>query len=219
MNEFLHLTPEQWLTRLTPVPVVVAACLGAARFRHLPDNLRYLAYLTWFILPLEIIGFAMMLLQKNNLFLMPVCAIGEFGLQAVLYGKTLKSPRFTRALPWLVGGFAAYVVFDSFSIGGLRAFRPGQQVLQSVLVLGLVGLYFRQLLHELRVLQLKREPMFWVSAGLTIYCLGYLQIALFSNYLLRYSHQLNMTVWMVHSLLFITLYCCYCVALCLPRRK
>jgi hypothetical protein len=219
MDDFLHLTLQQWLTRLSPVPVVVAGVIGLVRFRHLPLNLRYLAGLTWFILPLEIIGFVLMLQQRNNLFLMPICAIGEFGLLAVLYAKTLQSPAFSRALPWLVGGFAAYVVFDSLSVDGLKAFRPGQQVLQSVLVLGLVGLYFRKLLHELHVQQLKREPMFWVSAGLTIYCLGYLQIALFSNYLLRYSDRLNMNVWMVHSLLFITLYCCYSVALWLPPKK
>lgn len=215
----MHLTLQEILLRLTPVSVVVAALVGAWRFRYLPDNLRYLAYLVWFILPLELVGFAMMLRQQNNLFLMPICAIGEFGLLAVLYAKTLRASAFTRALPWLVGGFAAYVVFDSLAPGALKEFRPGQQVLQSVLTLGLVGLYFRQLLHELQVQQLKREPMFWVSAGLTIYCLGYLQIALFSNYLLRYSDQLNMTVWMVNSLLFITLYCCYSLALWLPQRK
>ncbi|WP_305030739.1 hypothetical protein [Hymenobacter convexus] len=215
----MHLTLQQWLTRLTLVPVVAAALIGALRFRYLPNNLRCLAYLVWFILPLDLIAYALMLQQRNNLFLMPLCAIGEFGLLVLVYAKTLRSPAFTRASPWLVGAFGAYVLFDSFSAGMLKEFRPGQQVLQSVLTLGLVGLYFRKLLHELRVQQLKREPMFWVSAGLIIYCLGYLQIALFSNYLLRYSDQLNMTVWMVHSLLFITLYCCYSLALWLPRKK
>ncbi|UOQ96780.1 hypothetical protein MUN81_16215 [Hymenobacter sp. 5317J-9] len=197
----------------------MAALIGLLRFRHLPLNLRYLAALVWFILPLEMLGLVMMLYHQNNLFLMPISAIGEFGLLAQVYSKTLQSRAFNRAMPWLVGGFAAYAIFDSLYVGALTQFRPGQQVLQSVLVLGLVGLYFRKLLHELRVQQLKREPMFWVSAGLTIYCLGYLQIALFSSYLLRYSVRLNMNVWMVHSLLFMTLYCCYSMALWLPQKK
>ncbi|MBF9221180.1 hypothetical protein [Hymenobacter ruricola] len=220
MADLFHLSLPHLLARVSPAPVVVAAFIGLVRFRSLPLNLRYLAALMWFILPLELVGLVMMLYHQNNLFLMPVCAIGEFGLLALVYDKTLRSPGFTRALPWLVGGFTAYVLFDSFyAAGSLWKFRPGQQVLQSVLVLGLIGLYFRKLLHELRVQQLKREPMFWVSAGLTIYCLGYLQIALFSNFLLRYSHGLNMNVWMVHTLLFITLYCCYSLALWLPPKK
>lgn len=219
MDDFLHLTLQQWLTRLTLVPIVVATLIGTLRFRQLPVNLRYLAGLLWFVLPLEILSFVLMLLQQNNLFLMPIWNIGEFWLLALVYGYTLQSRALTRVLQWAVGGFTAYALFDSLYVGALTQFRPGQQVLQNLLVLGLVGLYFRQLLQELRVQQLRREPMFWVSAGLTIYCLGYLQIALFSNYLLRYSHQLNMTVWMVHSLLFITLYCCYSVALWLPQKK
>ncbi|MBJ6110469.1 hypothetical protein JAO73_15705 [Hymenobacter sp. BT523] len=220
MADLLHLSLQQIILRVSPVPVVVAAFVGLVRFRYLPLNLRYLTALMWFILPLELVGLVMMLYHQNNLFLMPLCAIGEFWLLAVVYDKTLASAAFTRGLPWLVGGFAAYVLFDSLHVAdGLWKFRPGQQVLQSVLVLGLVGLYFRKLLHELHVQQLKREPMFWVSAGLTIYCLGYLQIALFSNFLLRYSHGLNMNVWMVHSLLFITLYCCYSLALWLPPKK
>jgi hypothetical protein len=219
MADFLHLSLPQLLVRVSPVPVVAAAFIGLVRFRRLPLNLRYLAGLMWLVLPLEMLAFVMMLMHRNNLFIMPIWNIGEFWLLALVYGKTLQSRAFDRALPWLVGGFTAYALFDSLYAGTLTQFRPGQQVIQNILVLGLVGLYFRKLLHELRVQQLKREPMFWVSAGLIIYCLGYLQIALFSSYLLRFSVQLNMNVWMVHSLLFITLYCCYSLALWLPRKK
>jgi hypothetical protein len=215
----MHLSLQEIMLRLALVPLAVATVIGTLRFRQLPVNLRYLAGLLWFVMPLQVLAFVLMLLQRNNLFVMPIWNIGEFWLLALVYGHTLQSRAFMRALPWVVGGFAAYAIFDSLYVGALTQFRPGQQVLQNLLVLVLVGLYFRKLLHELHVQQLKREPMFWVSAGLTIYCLGYLQIALFSSYLLRYSEQLNMNVWMVHSLLFITLYCCYSVALCLPQKK
>ena len=62
--------------------------------------------------------------------------------------------------------------------------------------------------------------MFWVSTGLLIYFLGYLQIALFSNYLLQhYSVQFNRNVWAVHTLLSIVLHSCYCLALWMrPQR-
>jgi hypothetical protein len=199
--------------------MAVAGVIGLVRFRRLPPNMHYLAALIGFVLPMNLLGFMLLSQHRSNLFLMPVYAVGELWLLALVFRHTLQWPAFSRALPWLVGGFAAYALFDSLTAGNLAGFRPGQQVIQALLLLVLVGLYFRKLLRELRVKHLRREPMFWVSAGLVIYNLGYLQIAIFSNYLLQYSQQLNANVWMVHSLLFIILYACYCLALCLPQQK
>ncbi|MCB2408046.1 hypothetical protein [Hymenobacter lucidus] len=215
----MPLTLQQLLMRLTLVPVIVAGIIGFMRFRHLPLNLRYLAGLVWFILPIELVGIGLMLLHRNNLFLMPIYAVGECLLLALVYRHTLHLATFTRLVPWLVGGFAAYALADSLLAPGLTQFRPGQQVIQSILVLGFVALYFRKLLNELRVEQPTREPMFWVSTGLFVYSLGYLQIALFSNYLLRYSLQLNMSIWAVHSLLYIVLHLCFGIALWVRPQK
>ncbi len=206
--------------RLTLVPVVLASLIGLVGFRRRPRNLRYLAAgLAGVVLPLELLMFALLSLHRNNLFLIPIYTVGELWLLALVYRHTLQLPLFTRLVPWVVAGFAGYALFDSVLGMRLSQFRPGQQVLQSLLVLGMVGLYFRKLLSELVVINLQKEPMFWVSAGLLIYFLGYLQIALFSNYLLNYSRELNMDVWAVHSLLFIVLYLCYCRALWPTLRK
>ena len=219
MADVFHLSLQQLVLRLTFVPVVVAGIVGLVRFRRLPLNLRYLTLLIAFVLPLNVLGYVLMVQRHNNLFLMPVYSVGEFGLLALVYRHTLHSPAFSRIMPWLVTGFGAYALFDTLMKGAVSQFRPGQQVVQGLLVLLLVGLYFRKLLRDLHIKHLRREPMFWVSAGLLIYFLGYLQIAIFSNYLLRYSQQLNANVWMVHSLLFIVLYCCYGQALWLTRQK
>lgn len=52
--------------------------------------------------------------------------------------------------------------------------------------------------------------------GLALYFVGYLQIALFSNYMLRhYSMEFNRNVWTVHTGFSVFLHGCYCVALVL----
>jgi hypothetical protein len=170
-------------------------------------------------LPLNVAALVLMLQRHNNLFMLPVYAAGQLALLVMVYRHTLQSPSFTRWSPALVGAFALYVLLDSLYTPAQGQFRPSQQVVLAVVLVLLAGLYFRQLLTELRVQHLRREPMFWVSAGLVLYNVGYLQIALFSNYLLRYSHRLNMSIWAVHSLLFIALYCCYCRALWLSPPK
>ncbi|MBF9237749.1 hypothetical protein I2I05_10120 [Hymenobacter sp. BT683] len=219
MNEIMALTLPQVLTRLTIVPLVIAGIIGAVRFRQLPLNLRYLAGLLFFAVPINLLATAMMMQHRNNLFLLPVFAVIELGMLAMVYRSTLQSAAFTRAVPWLVGGFTAYVLFDSLLANKLTIYRPGQQVIQGLLVLAMVWLYFRKLLRDLQVQRLTQEPMFWVSAGLFVYFSGYLLIALFSNYLLTISNELAINIWAVNSLLFITLHLCYCVALWFPHRK
>ena len=219
MFDFSQLSFQDILLRLTVLPVVLASIVGLVRFRYLPLNLRYLAGVAWLVLPLEVAQYVIMVRHGNNLFLIPIATAGEVALLTMVYRYTLQSVTFTRVVPWLVGGFTAYVVVDSLFLSDLTWFRPVQQVLESVLVLVLVGLYFRKLLNELVVKSLTREPMFWVSTGLFFYFVVYLQIGLFSNYLLHYSRQLNTNIWMVHSLLFVGLYCCYSLALWMRPQK
>jgi len=152
--------------------------------------------------------------HQPNLFILPIFAAGEFWLLSLSYGHTLQSPAFSRLRPWLAGGFVTYCVLDSLVSPEIARFKPALQIVESALILGLVGLFFRKLLNELRVTRLDREPMYWVSVGLVINHLGGIQIFLFSNFLLsHYSTQLNLDIWAIHALLLVVLYSCYCVAL------
>jgi len=221
MEELSSLTLQQAVNRSTIIGVALAVFVGIIRFRSLSPDLRWLAILNWFELPIEVGAYILILLQKSNLFLMPIYTIGEFAILTLVYRQALRSAIFDKISFWLIGAFAAYSLVDSFwTSTTLEWFRPGQQVIQSLLILGLVTLYFRKLLNELSVAKLSREPMFWVSIGLTVYFLGYLQIALFSNYLLQhYSAQLNANVWTIQSALHIFLHLCYAYALWMRPQK
>lgn len=213
--------PLPTLTQLLPIGTTLllaagAAGLGAVRYRRLAPPLRYLAWLAWFELPLELVGCGLALYRVNNLFIMPIYTVGELVLLALAYGVAVRSAGLHRVLPWLVGAFVGYTILDCLLAPDLTWFKPGQQVLQSLLILGLVVMYFRQLVRDTQVSSLRREPMFWVSAGLALYFLGYLQIALFSNYMLRhYSLKFNQNIWLIHTAVSFILHTCYCVALAL----
>jgi len=135
--------------------IVAAAAIAGARYRHLPPHLRYLAWLTWFELPLELGGSYLGFVGRNNLFSMPFYTVGELALLALVYGRALRAAAFSRVMPWLVGGFAAYTLADCLLAPDLTWFRPGQQVLQSLLILGMVALYFRKLLVESKIQRLE----------------------------------------------------------------
>ncbi|MDJ0366194.1 hypothetical protein QMK33_13630 [Hymenobacter sp. H14-R3] len=200
--------------------LLVAALVGGLRFKKLPTNLRYLVALVGLEVATEALSYTLSLFHQPNLFIMPIFAAGEIWLLALVYDKTMNWLSFSRVRPWLAGSFAAYCIVDSLLSPEMARFKPALLVVESLLVLGLVGLYFRKLLSELRVTNLSREPMFWVSIGLVINHLGNLQIYLFSNLLLtNYSRQLNLNIWAIHALLLVILYSCYCVALWIRPQK
>ena len=194
--------------------LLVAGVGGLLHFHRLPPAQRYLLGVVGWALLIEVVARVLGFYHQPNLFLVPIDLVGELTLLALVYQAVLRSATFTRWLPVVLAVFAAYALFSSWLGPGTIRFRPDLQVTEDCLLLLLVGLYFRKLLNELVVKQLEREPMFWVSTGLFMYCLGNIQIALFSNYLLqRYSHQLNVNVWAVHALLVLLLYSCYALAL------
>jgi hypothetical protein len=194
--------------------LALAMLVGSWRFRRLPTNLRYLVAVVGLEVATEILSQVLRFYHQPNLFINPLFAAAELWLLALVYDKTLQNPRFSRVRPWLAGGFALYCIVDSLLAPEVARFKPALQLIESALLLGLVGLYFRKLLQELRVTRLDLEPMFWVSIGLVINNLGKSQIYLFSNYLLtHYSNQLNLNIWAIHSLLLAVLYSCYLVAL------
>ena len=205
---------------LSVVVLLVVGLIGVGRFRGLSLGLRYLVGLIGFGLVVELAAHLLLFQHRSNLLLIPVDAAGELWLLSLVYAHALQWPVFMRVRPWVAGSFVLYAGLSGVLLPETARFKPVVQVIESLLVLGMVWLYFRKLLNELQVLDLVRDPMFWVSSGLLLYCLGKVQIVLFSNYLLlHYSLQLNLAVWDIHALLTVGLYYCYGRALWMHPQK
>lgn len=196
------------------ISLLVAGVSGLVLFQRLPSGLRYLTGLAWFGLAVEIVSFLLKNRHQHNLFLIPIDAAGELWLLSLVYGWGLQWPAYSRVRPWVAGAFVLYAGASGWLLSNSAQFTPALMVTESLLVLMLVGLYFRKLLQELRVQRLSHDSMFWVSTGVLLYFLGKLQIGLFSNYTMRhYSQELNLWMWTIHALLLLILYSCYCLAL------
>ena len=194
--------------------------LGLVRYRTLAPALRYLVALVWFGLLLEATGELLHHWHLPNLLLSPVDAAGEVWLLSWVYAWALESARFSRWRPWVAGGFVLYAAASSGLAPEMARFQPGVLVLNCLLVLGMAGLYFRKMLHELRAPRPTGDPMFWVSAGWLVYAMGKLLVALCSNYALtHYSRELNLWMWAGVNGLALVLYLCYGRALWIrPQR-
>lgn len=207
---------------LTVAVIAGASLRGFARFRQLPPSLRALTWFAGFETLLEIINRSLIKVFhfKSNLFLLPLDAIGTVGLLALAYGHALQSAAFSRLLPWVLGAYSGYVLFDTLAGLGTVRYTPSVHVIGDLLMLGLAGLYFQKLLNELRG-SLGRDPFFWMSVGIVVYALGDLQLALFGNYILHHVslQTQRITLGLVRIALLFTFYGSCCLALWMrPQR-
>ncbi|HET9503498.1 MAG TPA: hypothetical protein VFO93_08150 [Hymenobacter sp.] len=197
--------------------VLVAATIGLARYRRLPQAQRYLALLAAFdvVMELTVMTLHRILHLPSNLFLFPLIAIGEVGLLALAYRAALKSATFGRVMPWVVAVFSGYALWTSWVEFHRVHYPTTFQITADLLQFALAALYFWKLLRELHVAHPQRDPFFWVSVGLLVFVLGDLLIMLFSNYLLaHYSVELQRLVLaVVRPCFLLFLYGCYSLAL------
>lgn len=201
------------LLRGAIVPVLVAAIVGAVRYRHLPPALRCLAWLAWYTLSMEVFTRALGLFYQSNLFMTSLDTALEFGLLAAVYRQALRPSALSRWLPVVAGIFMLVSLLSYLRPAGVAQFNPGQRFAESLLVLALVLAYFLKVIRELLVVRLERDPMFWVSAGLLLYFAGSVFVFLSSNYVLRHSNTLSLRLWAVHAGLYMVLYGLYSLAL------
>lgn len=218
MNTVLFwFTVVQWLSFGV---LVLTGIAGGWRYRQASPALRYVIRLIWAGIAIETVAHLLIFQHLDNLWLVPIDTLIEVALLSWAYAWALNSAGFKRWQPWAIGAFGAYVALSSGLALEPARFKPGILLTGCLLELGMVGLYFRKLLNELRVPSLAQEPMFWVSTGVLLYAISKLFIALFSNYMLEhYSQKLSLTVWTIHGLLTIVLYLCYLRALWLRPQK
>ena len=189
--------------------VFIAGLAGAVRFKRLSPPLRCLAGLVFFEILVELVSRAV----TPNLFLMPVDTLVEFGLLAWMYRRAFWPSAVSRWLPAVAVIFALTSLASYAVPASLLHFNSLQRFAESVLVLGLVLLYFYKVIRELVIVRLEQEPLFWVSVGLLLYFSGNVFIFVSSNYVLLHSKALSMKMWHIHALLYMVLYGLYAWAL------
>lgn len=189
--------------------VFVAGIVAAVRFKRLSPALRCLAGLIFFELLIELVSRAV----SPNLFLLPIDTLVEFGLLAWMYRRAFWPSAVSRGVPAVVAVFSLVSLLSYAEPTNLLHFNSVQRFAESVLVLGLVLLYFYRVIRELVIVHLEQEPLFWISVGLLLYFSGNVFIFVSSNYVLQHSQALSMRMWDIHALLYMILQGLYAWAL------
>ncbi len=210
----MQVSVQAFIVQFSTVPLVGACVVGLLRYGRLQAAQRYLAWLSWLALLVTAVALWFSSHHRPNLFLAPIDTAIELTLLAMMYRRALWPLAIARYVPLGIGVFLLGSALTYVPQLNTVQFSPVQHFIESLAVLALAGAYLWQLLQPpLTLAPLEREPMFWVSAGATLYFAGNCLIFLTSNLILLYSQELSLDVWTVHALLYSFLNCFYIVAL------
>jgi hypothetical protein len=198
--------------------VIIPFAASALRISKLQQPLRYLAILIFFDFLSEVIIHTCFFLKINNNFLWPIFISIEFGLLSWIYKKELQPTLVARAITYLIPVFITYTLMNWFDNrhAGLSAIP---HFIEGIIILFFVLCYYYKMLKTPVPLQLKHQPMFWLSTGLFIYFSIDSVIFIFSNYIQSFSQHFNNQVWFVHAIFNIILYIFYTLAICSTPEK
>ncbi|AHJ98137.1 hypothetical protein [Hymenobacter swuensis] len=216
----MRYSTQQILILLAILPTIGTALLAGRNWRRLPAAMRPLAMLSFFALLTEVVSRILWFLKLSNLFIWPIYICVEFALLLELYNRA-GYPAFLQKKRWyLIIGLVGLASLEA----GLRSTQPllidnAVRLVESLLLIGLVLLYYHHSLQAITEQHIWQQPLFWVSTGLLFFFVGNFLIYTFINFALFYSQQFNYQLWLVHAGLNSVLYCLYAYAIWISLRK
>ncbi|OJJ17110.1 hypothetical protein BKI52_30830 [marine bacterium AO1-C] len=197
------------------IPVII----GLSTYRSLGLLKRLILVLMICSLGLNIVQIILALFSVPNLFIAHIYTLLEFLFIVFIYkiklNDIIPSSNFLKGVIF----FVMFSFLNTFFIQGWQTNNSYQRILESVLVIALILVYFFKTLKELKVKRIDREPLFWFSGGALLYFSGALFIFIFSNYLLKYSQSLGIIFWAIHAFFLIIFYIGAAIALWINPKK
>lgn len=205
MNETLSFLFADISTYVGLIPSILAFF----RLKNLLPEQRMLSILVWS--STVICLFAVLItvvLKKPNLFLLHIYTIVDFILLSLIFKPFL--PKFLSRL--LFFGFPLFAAINSIFFEHLKTENVLNRSLSALILMFYSLSFFTKTLREMKILNLEKEPLFWVSIGVLFYNAASFFIFLFSHYLTA-SRDLWYTYFGIHAIFSIILYIFYTIAL------
>jgi len=147
-------------------------------------------------------------LHQPNLFLLHIYTIVDFILLSLIFKPVL--PQLLSRL--LLFGYPLFATINSVFFEQLKTENVLNRTLSALILMFYALSFFTKTLREMKILNLEKEPLFWISIGVLFYNAASFFIFLFSHYLTP-IHNLWFTYFGIHAIFTILLYICYTIAL------
>jgi hypothetical protein len=168
-----------WLARVSFINqiylVVLLLDIGLIGWRYaaLPTNLRPLLWLVITNLIVELItDYIKSDTEGNNLYVYHLYAPVEYGILAAIFFRSFQESLIRKCIFISVVSYVIIVIISSLFWEPLTQNNSITYMIESVLVIGWSGLYFRTLLRVDSLYRPETDPTFWVLTALLIYFAG-----------------------------------------------
>jgi len=153
--------------------------------------------------------------KANNAPLIHLFILVSILFYAFIYFHAFNKPALKK-LSIAFAGIAGVLIFiNAFFVEGLLKFPSIGNTILSVTLILFSLLYFWQLLDQVEIVRLEKQPMFWISAGVLSYC----SINIFLFMLMRSLGSLSPNFWTIHSIINIIANFLFAIALlCKPPK-
>lgn len=153
--------------------------------------------------------------QANNAPLIHLFLLVSILFYELIYFRAFNKLALKRLSIAFAGIAGVLILINAFFIEGLLKFPSIGNTILSVTLILFSLLYFWQLLDQVEIVRLEKQPMFWISAGVLSYC----GINIFLFMLLRSLGSLSPNFWTIHSIINIIVNFLFAIALfCRPQK-
>lgn len=147
-------------------------------------------------------------LKWPNLFLLHFYTVFNFFVTTLIFKSELNK----KASIILLTLFTSFATINSIFVERLQTFNVLSRSISAFIIMVYVLRFFTKTLREMKIQELEKVPLFWISVGALFYNAGSFFIFLFSKDISPFE-ELWLTYFGVHSILTIILYCFYTIAL------
>ena len=191
---------------------LLPALLALVKWKSLNTSQRWFALLLWLIILISFSGYLWVRETKhNNMPFFHVYILVEYLLLLQTFRLFFKGSIKDRIWLILGVGYTTVWLVNVFFLEGWWAFPDYIHVLEVVIMLVIISLWFRKMLKEKVIRNPERTFEFWICAGLVIFFMGNLMLFIFPKFII--NKGVFIAVWRLNSALIILLYIIYTVAL------
>lgn len=135
----------------------------------------------------------------NNMYIGNIYILLETLLLFMIYKRNLGKIFSDVFFGSIVSIFCLLALFNILYIQGFYEINNYSRTLESIFMIFFSLSYFYKIMQTLDSDNLVKEPMFWLNAGVLLYFSANVFIFIFSSFVSKYSIELNLVIWTIHS--------------------
>ncbi|WP_421826669.1 hypothetical protein [Larkinella sp.] len=187
---------------VTLIPIII----GVVYLKHLNASMKFLLiyYTTVFIR--DFISNLSAIYKINNHFLYNIFGFVEIVTVGLIYYQAVQNLKIRKWIAILI----AISAFLGTFLWSSTEFSSGILTIADLCSMGISILYFNTIISELKIINILKHPLFWVSSGLIIQAAGTFFIFLFAKVVLseNVEYSIFYFYWQVRQVMYI-LFCLF----------